>query len=242
MGAFQQAYFSSGIPKEAELVCRKGIWYFNLVLEIPEPISEITNSSILGIDIGENVLAAASSGKILGGKQVRHEREVYLAKRRQLQSNGTQSSKQLLKKISGREARRIKHINHNVSKQIVKEAIAQNVSMIAMEDLTHIRQSIKAGKRIKGRLHRWGFRQLQTMIQYKAESAGLAIAYVNPAYSSQTCSVCDFLGVRKGSLFKCSCGNQQHSDLNASRTICRFALPIGFATCAVNRTHVAASR
>ncbi|HNA62263.1 MAG TPA: hypothetical protein PKW79_04225, partial [Rhabdochlamydiaceae bacterium] len=36
MGDFQRQYFEQGIPKEAELVCRKGTWYFNLVLEMPD--------------------------------------------------------------------------------------------------------------------------------------------------------------------------------------------------------------
>jgi len=77
------------------------------------------------------------------------------------------------------------------------------------------------------------------MIEYKAESSDLAVIYVNPAYSSQECSYCGCLGVRQKHLFKCSCGNQQHSDLNASRNLSRFAQPIGRATCAVNRTQVA---
>src|SRR6185369_9469594 len=126
---------------------------------------------------------------------------------------------QLLKKISGKEARRIKHINHQVSKAIVREAIEQKAGIIVLEDLTHIRSRIKAGKKVRSRLHRWAFRELQTMIQYKAESQGLQIIYVNPAYSSQECSQCGCLGVRERHLFKCLCGNQQLSDLNASRNL-----------------------
>ncbi len=89
---------------------------------------------------------------------------------------------------------------------------------------------------MRSRLHRWAFRQLQVMIQYKAESRGLHVIYVNPAYSSQECSQCGCLGVRQRHHFKCLCGHQQHSDLNASRNLCRFAQSIGRATCAVNRT------
>src|SRR6266404_3901918 len=137
-GPFQKAYFSQGVPKEAELICKKGKWYFNLVV-----------------------------------------------------------------------------------------------------DLTNIRKRIKAGKRMRTRLHRWSFCQLQMFIQYKAEASGLSVLYVNPAYSSQTCSICGSLGVRNRHQFKCSCGNQQHADWNASRNLCRFALDIPKATCAVNRTQVA---
>jgi IS605 OrfB family transposase len=239
MGEFQKKIFSQGSPREGELICRKGKWYFNLVIELPDPpVTSMTTP--LGVDIGENVLAATSSGKLFGGGKVRHTRDKFLAKRRKLQSNGTQSSKQLLRKISGKEARRIKQINHEVSKGIIVEAEKQKAGIIVLEDLTHIRARIRAGKKVRSRLHRWPFRQLQTMIEYKAQSRGLRVLFVNPAYTSQSCSQCECLGVRSGHHFKCSCGNQQHSDLNASRNLCRFAQPIGRATCAVNRTQVAA--
>ena len=235
IGAFQQKYLSQGVPKEGELVCRKGRWCFNLVLDLPEP-TQTESKTALGVDLGENVLAALSSGKIIDGGKVRHERDKFLAKRSALQSNGSQSAKQLLRKISGREARRMKQINHEVSKTIVQEAVKQNAGVIVLEDLKNIRKRIKGGKRLRTRLHRWSFAELQAQITYKAQTQGLRVVYVNPAYSSQTCSHCDLLGVRFKHTFTCSCGNQQHSDLNASRTLCRFALSSGSATCAVNRT------
>ncbi len=239
MGSFQQGYFSQGRPKEAELLYKKGAWYFHLVLDLPDQAFS-QEGAILGVDLGENILAATSSGKLFGGGKIRHERHSFLSRRRKLQSNGSKSAKQLLKKISGKEARRMKHINHIVSKQIVQEAIQTKSGMIVLEDLTNIRKRIRTGKKMRSRLHRWAFRELQTLIQYKAENHGLKILYVNPAYSSQICSLCGQLGDRNRHLFTCSCGNQQHSDLNASRNLCRFALPIGSATCAVNRTQVAA--
>jgi putative transposase len=234
-GCFQQSYLSQGIPKEAELICKNGRWYFNLVLDFPDP-SLTDNTAILGVDLGENNLAAISNGIIFGGGKIRHERDKFLAKRRKLQSNGSESAKQLQKKISGREARRMKQMNHEVSKQIIKEAERQGVGLIVLENLTNIRKRIRAGKRIRTRLHRWAFSQLRVFIQYKAEASGIRVAFVNPAYSSQTCSICGLLGVRERHSFKCSCGNQQHSDLNASRNLCRFAHSLGSATCAVNRT------
>jgi IS605 OrfB family transposase len=238
LGPFQRDYLMKGSPKEAELLFKNGSWYFNLVLDIPEDKACI-EKGLLGVDLGENVLAATSSGKLFGGGQTRHERDHFLSKRRKLQSNGSQSAKQLLKKISGKEARRIKHINHNVSKQIILEAMNQKAGTIVLEDLTNIRERIRAKKRERSRLHRWAFRELRTMIEYKAQNQGLQVIYVNPAYFSQTCSGCDCLGVRDKHHFKCFCGNQQHSDLNASRNLCRFAQSIGCATCAVNRTQVA---
>lgn len=239
LGPFQREYFSQGIPKEGELICKKGKWYFNLVLDLPDPTLE-ENKALFGVDLGENNAAAISSGRLFSGGKIRYDRDQFLAKRRALQSNGSQSAKQLLKKISGRESRRMKHVNHNISKAIVQEAIRQKAGVIVLEDLKNIRKRIRAGKRMRTRLHRWSFAQLQMFIQYKAESAGLRVVYVNPAYTSQECSLCGCLGVRERHRFTCSCGNQQHSDLNASRNLCRFALLLSSPTRAVNRTQVAA--
>ena len=61
----------------------------------------------------------------------------------------------------------------------------------------------------------------------KAEGAGLYVVYINPAYTSQTCSVCGKLGKRAKHRFVCPCGNLAHSDVNAAANIARFAGPIG---------------
>lgn len=238
LGLFQRKYLSQGIAKEAELICKKGKWYFNLVLDLSDPPSQ-SNKNLLGVDLGENNVFATSSGKICSGGKIRDQRDRFLAKRKALQSNGSQSAKQLLKKISGKEGRRMRQTNHQLSKEIVQEAIDQNAGIIVLEDLVNIRTRIKGGKRLRTRLHRWSFRQLQQFIEYKAAAKGLAILYVNPAYSSQECSVCGCLGVRKRHLFSCACGNQQHADWNSSQNLCRFASRTLKATCAVNRMQVA---
>jgi putative transposase len=225
-GKHQRNLLSSGAPKEAKLIVRKGVWYFNLVLDIPDATPSSGGGS-MGVDVGENSLAATSTGKVFGGGQLRHNRDKYLANRRRLQANGSRAAKRKLRAISGRESLHVKHVNHEVSKSIVAEAVNSNVGEIRMEDLTHIRANIKAGKRVRTRLHRWAFRQLQDFVAYKAEAAGLRVVYVNPAYTSQTCSVCGEIGKRTKHRFVCSCGNMAHSDVNASRNIAKFAEPIG---------------
>ena len=227
-GKHQRDLLSAGTPKEARLIVRKGVWYFNLALEFPD-VTPVTGGGVLGIDVGENNLAASSTGKVWGGGKLRHDRDIYLAHRRRLQSNGSRAAKRKLRAISGRESRHVKHINHETSKSIVAEAIRSGASEIRMEDLTHIRRNIKAGKRVRTRLHRWAFRQLQDFCAYKAESAGLSVVFVDPAYTSQTCSVCGEIGKRVKHSFSCSCGNRAHADCNASRNIAQFALPIGLA-------------
>ena len=220
-GEHQRRVLQFGEPREAELLFRDGVWYFNLVVEADDPIA-LACGPVMGIDIGENTLAATSTGKVFGGEALRHRRDRHLALRRRLQSNGSQSARQTLRQVSGKEMRRVKHVNHETSKAIVEEALRAGVAKIRLEDLTHIRRRIRAGKRLRTRLHRWAFRQLQTFVEYKARAAGIAVEYVDPAYSSQTCSACGGLGDRLRHRFLCGqCGLRAHADLNASRNLAR---------------------
>ncbi|RMH30870.1 MAG: transposase [Nitrospirae bacterium] len=221
LGQHQRRILESGQPKEAELVCRKGQWYFNLVVESGDR-EPVAFGPVMGVDVGENTLAATSTGKVFGGGKLRDKRDRYLALRRRLQSNGSQSAKQKLRQVSGKEARRVKHINHETSKAIVEQAKRLGIARIVMEDLTHIRSRIKAGRRVRARLHRWAFRQLQRFVEYKAKAAGIAVEYVNPAYTSQSCSACGNIGKRAKHRFECdNCGLRAHSDCNASRNLAR---------------------
>jgi IS605 OrfB family transposase len=237
LGEHQRKLLGGGSPKEAELITRKGKWYFNLVLET-DNVEQGASGPVVGIDVGENTLAASSTGKVWGGGELRHRRDNYLALRRRLQSNGSQSAKQKLRQVSGIEQRRVKHINHETSKAIVLDAQTIGAAIITMEDLTHIRKRIKAGRRIRTRLHRWAFRQLQSFVQYKAEALGIEVKYVNPAYTSQTCSECLGLGRRVKHRFECSCGFRAHADLNASRNLARIGRGIPLPRAAVNAPDV----
>lgn len=231
-GKHQLNLLKRGLPKEAKLMVRKGTWYFNLVLDMPEVAS--VSGGILGVDVGENTLAATSTGKVLGGGKLRHHRDKYLAQRRALQSNGSRAAKRKLRIISGREERHVKHTNHTVSKTIVAEALRIGAGTLHLEDLTHIRDNIKAGRRVRTRLHRWAFCQLQVFITYKAQGAGLSVVMINPAYTSQTCSHCGALGKREKHHFSCSCGTRRHADVNAAVNIAGFAMPLGIARGAVS--------
>lgn len=222
-GRHQRRLVQCGKPKEADLVFRDGQWFFNVVIESDDQ-ETLASGPVLGVDVGENTLAAASTGKVFGGKHLREERDRYLALRRRLQSNGSPSAKQRLRQVSGRERRHVKHINHETSRAIVREAQHIGARCIAMENLTGIRAAIQGGKRVRGRLHRWAFRQLQSFVEYKACASGLNVVYLDPAYSSQACCGCAAIGKRQKHRFECShCGLRAHSDVNAGRNLARVA-------------------
>ncbi len=238
-GDFQREYLERGTVKEAELIRKGKRWFFNIVLNLPDtPIKK--DGKIIAIDVGENNLATTSNGTIHGGGKLRHERDQFLARRAKLQSNGSRSAKRCLKVVSGRERRHVKETNHIVSKKIVEEAVKSGAKTIVLEDLKNIRKRIKGNKRMRSRLHRWAWYELQQFVEYKAQAKGLGVVYVNPAYSSQVCSKCDCLGSRHKHLFKCSnCGSYQHSDRNASINLLKFGESVVSSTAPVNVPMVA---
>lgn len=238
-GDFQREYLEMGMVKEAELIRKGKRWFFNLVLNLPD-VEIKKEGKTFSVDVGENNLATTSNGIIYGGRKLRHERDVFLARRAKLQSNGSRAAKRCLQRVSGRERRHVKETNHIVSKKIVKEAIESGAKVIVLEDLTNIRKRIKGSKRMRSRLHRWSWYEFQQFVEYKAQAKGIGIVYVNPAYTSQTCSKCDCLGSRHKHLFKCSnCGSYQHSDCNSAINLLKLGESVVSPTAPVNVPMVA---
>lgn len=226
-GSFQKEILKSGKWAECELVFKKdghGRRWCQLHIAVerkldPPGLSLLKEEEVLGVDVGENNLAATSDGHLFKTGKLKNDRDKFLSHRTRLQRNGSKNAKRTLKRISGRERRHVEQVNHAVSKQIVKEAQAKGKRLIVLEDLTHIRERIRATLRVRARLHRWPFRQLQQMIVDKASRVGIRVMFVDPRYTSQTCSACGAIGKRKKHRFECKCGYRAHSDLNAGRNL-----------------------
>jgi putative transposase len=77
-------------------------------------------------------------------------------------------------------------------------------------------------------LHNWAFFQLRAFIAYKASLAGVHVALVDPAYTSQRCSTCghtEKANRKSQARFLCvSCGFSAHADTNAAVNIRRAAV------------------
>ena len=107
--------------------------------------------------------------------------------------------------MSGKEKRFQKHINHQISRQLVNNAVT-NKQAIAIEDLTGIRERTnkKPRSRKDKRLgNNWAFYQLRQFLTYQCVLVGVKLILVNPAWTSQTCHKCFVIGNRKGKKFAC---------------------------------------
>ena len=228
---------AAGTPKkdrlsklgECDLVWKSGVkgspsrWELHIAVEKKlkgVTLEKLTRDEVMGVDVGENNIATLSIGRVFKAGKMKNDRDKYLNSRARFQRNDSKSAKQALRKASGREKRHVRQINNEVSSIVVAEAIASGQRVIVLEDLTHIRSRIRAGIKVRSRLHRWPFRELQQMIVDKAVRNGIEVIFVDPHYTSQICSHCGAIGSRQKHRFVCkNCGNRAHSDINASQNL-----------------------
>jgi IS605 OrfB family transposase len=206
---------------EVDLMLVRGKWYLACVCDVADP-DQIGIKHVLGVDFGIVNLAFDSEGRPYSGAGVERVRQRLSRRRAGLQRCGTKAAKRKLKKLSGKEARFRKHTNHCISKEIVANA-KRSRSAIAIEDLTYIRERVKARRAQRNRLYGWSFSQLRQFVTYKAGLAAVPIIAVDPRNTSRCCPECGFTGKanrKTQETFSCtSCGFTTAADFAAARNI-----------------------
>nr|WP_087035860.1 RNA-guided endonuclease TnpB family protein [Thermococcus litoralis] len=203
---------------------QKGVFInvvFSREVEVREP------ETFVGVDLNENnVTLSLPNGEFV--QIITHERELrtgYFVKRRKIQKKLRAGKKreELLEKYGRRERNRLDDLYHKLANKIVE--LAEKYGGIALEDLTEIRDSIRYSAEMNGRLHRWSFRKLQSIIEYKAKLKGVRVVFVDPAYTSSLCPVCGGnLSPNGHRVLKCECGFEADRDVVGSWNISLRAL------------------
>ncbi len=206
----------------------------NLVIDIP--VKENTNyieGRVLGVDLGikypayvclsddtyKRMAIGCAEDFIRVREQIR-TRRFRLQEQLKMVKGGKGRGKKLsaLERIKDKERDFVKTYNHMVSKNIVEFAYKHKCEYIHVEDLN------KNGFD-NAILSKWSYYELKTMIEYKAERKGIKVRYVNPEYTSQTCSRCGYKDKenrQNQEKFKClNCGFELNADHNASINIAR---------------------
>jgi len=195
---------------------------FSKEVEVREP------EAFVGVDLNENnVTLSLPNGEFV--QIITHEREIrtaYFVKRKRIQRKirAGKRRKELLEKHGERERNRLNDLYHKLANKIVE--LAEKYGGIALEDLTEVRNSIRYSAEVNGRLHRWSFRKLQSIIEYKAKLKGVRVVFVNPAHTSSLCPVCrGKLSPNGHRVLKCSnCGLEADRDVVGSWNISLRAL------------------
>jgi putative transposase len=221
---------------ECDLVYRNRKWLLQVAVTLPRPETVEPVNGFLGVDQGVANLAVTSDGQVLPGRalsgtirgngHIRGLRNRRHRQRRRLQKKSSSSARRRLRALSGREARMMTDVNHQISKHVVREA-ERTGRGIALEDLKGIRGRVRAYRSQRRILHNWAFAQQARFTHYKAQRAGVALLLVDPAYTSQTCPSPGCAHVSRinrpaRGLFRCArCGLAGHADHIAAINIAR---------------------
>jgi IS605 OrfB family transposase len=209
----------------------KNKFYVLLSVEEMEPVPDKVENFI-GVDMGIVNLATCSDGEVFSGDAVENHRVKLTLLKTKLQSKGSKSAKRHLKKISRKEGRFKRDVNHCISKKIVKKAKALGVG-VKIEDLSFDNKEpvMKFNQKQRdnnAKRGKWAFGQLTNYLGYKGKRAGVPVLFVNPAYTSQKCSKCGHTeedNRLSQSEFCCiSCGYKENADVNAAVNISRAAV------------------
>jgi IS605 OrfB family transposase len=212
----------------------------NLVLEIPVRQNTLDTSVCVGVDLGMAYPAVGALNNDLyesifigSYDELARQRVKIQSERRRIKESLTKTTgghgriKKLrhLKTISVSERNYVRTYNHYVSRKIIEFALKNNAAYINLENLQNI------GKEEKNSfvLRNWSYYELQSFIIYKAKHNGIAVRFIDPAYTSQRCSVCGQLGKRiSQTTFSCNnplCKSYSiyekgiNADFNAARNI-----------------------
>jgi len=204
-------------------VVKRGKQFF-LHLTVKREVETRQASTLLGIDLGERILATAvlwqgsqtSIPRWFYGREARGIRRHYAWLRKRL---GERKLLKEIHRIGGKEKRTIDDLCHKVSREIVNTAKVHN-SAIVLGELKGIRRRAR-GRRMNRIVSNMPYLKLSKMIEYKAAWEGLPVIYANEAFTSRTCPRCGSEGTRPHrGLFKCNaCRFQANADYVGARNL-----------------------
>jgi putative transposase len=206
--------------RRATLHRRDGDWYLHasMLKEDDDTNTTIGHRTVLGVDLGVNQLAVASTGRFWSADEFNHWKREYEKRRGDLQQCGTRAAHDAIAGVERKEDGRFEIFLHRVANEIVAEAVEHDCSHIVFEELTDIRKNVPQASWH----HLWAFRRLYEYVEYKAKEQGVEAVQVDPRNTSKRCSTCGFThdDNRHGEDFECQkCGYQNHADYNASKNI-----------------------
>ena len=97
-----------------------------------------------------------------------------------------------LKSLREYEKNFMETLNKQVASKLITIAVKEGVKTIVLEDL-----SLSPDEKNALAFPKWNYYQLQTFIENKAKENGIEVKKINPAFTSQRCPNCGFIGYYK---------------------------------------------
>ncbi|MDD5523430.1 MAG: transposase [Kiritimatiellae bacterium] len=217
-----------GNIKNTTLLSEGGHWYIILRCELEKKIIPASKNPPVGVDVGLENFLTTSDGEIVENpkylkKSLPKIRKAQRAfdKKKKGGSNKKKAKKKLQKLYTKVKNQRKDH-HHKTALNLIRcygLIAVENLNIVGMLKNHRLNRAIEDAA--------WG--SFLTILQYKAESAGVAVLEVDARGTSQECSGCGTevkktLSVRK---HNCpDCGLSLHRDENAARNILARALQV----------------
>lgn len=202
-------------------------WYAVIVArEMVAPVCVAPDA--IGIDRGVAISLALSNGEqhLLPGSIAatvgeRRKAQAILA-RRKFGSRRREKQRLAVRDLYAKAAASRKHWLHERSTDIANRFGQVAIEKLATSNMTRTGR----GKRGLNRsILEQGWATFANMLEYKLADRGGVLHYVNPAYTSQTCSCCGSVNAesrKSQAVFECvDCGHRANADTNAAINILR---------------------
>lgn len=175
----------------------------------------VTNpTKIIGCDVNYKRIVFSNNSFVMT-KQFAH-RKIEYKKNNQQKRNLTNYSKNYF---------------HKMTSQIAKDLSNQGIEVLVLENLKNLRKvasrknRTSKGKMINYIINSFPYSMFQNFLKYKCLDLGIKVEFLNPTYTSKTCSKCGSLNTSrpKQETFTCNdCNFKLNADLNGSRNIEKF--------------------
>ena len=200
-----------------------GKWFVSFTCDIEYVPAEQPIQPTIGIDMGLESFATLSNGEKIENPRFFRQEEDALKKAQRKLSKQEKRTKARTKarKVVVRVYERINWKRHNFAHQESRKLV-NRFNTICIEDLS-INNMMKDNFRCLNKsISDAAWRQFLEYLRYKAEYAGAQCIRVNPAYTSQICSVCGNRHKLELSqrIYHCpACGFSVDRDINAAINI-----------------------
>ena len=207
-----------GTVKTVRIVHKAGKWYACFACEVPDAAPLPETRCVVGIDMGISALITTSDGEKVESPTFYRKAQAELRRRQRCLARAKKGGKNRRKKLLAVQrqheyvANQRRDFAHKLSTELVRQ-----YDRIALEDL-RVSNMVRNHHLSKSILDS-GWSMFRQFLTYKAESAGRAVASVDPAYTSKCCSNC-------GAIFQdfdlstrwvaCACGLSLDRDHNAA--------------------------
>lgn len=188
-GILNKALEIGKLRKSAKIIKKKGNYYLQVFVEIPEKEKENTNK--VGIDVGLNKPIATSDGIFLG-----------------------EDLRDLRIRTKWRKYKGLSAYKQKLNREIKKLIGLYSDTDFVVEKLL-FKGKKKRTKIFRRRNNNWAYMHLARKLTELGKLEGFKVHQVESAYSSQTCPVCRSINKanRVGEKFICiSCGYFNHAD------------------------------